>query len=695
MPQTIIIYGIECQIPDVPRETKVLGDKFVRTPLPDIFKKLEYDADDNPIYKDEHWEFINQEIDRCNDGYWFVNNGVPTYITGFNYFYVNWWVLENGQRPDYRDSDRLFFYFFEHCYNHPKIIGILRGKKRREGASSMGSAISTKIATFSSNKNCGLVSMNDNYAEKLFQTMIVNGFYKLPEFLRPRVDTSSTNKKKLHFIDTPKRGGRTRGGTIEGLNSIMDFMPTTLNSYDSTRLSFLLGDEWGKWEKTDITRYYEIVKECVRVGARKVGFLYAPTTVNDDAHGGKNFKVLWEGSNQFEQGLDTATGMVKFFQPAWEGMEGFIDEYGMSVIEPPNEKTLQFLLDKQLQIPDPKERVGIEDLQKGAKKYIQDEYAKLKTEEQKSDFKRKFPTMEQDLWNFGSAFSPFNIDNIDSKITDLYNNPIPLRRGKLELQTESFVGTNGDLVHKYNVEFVDDLNGNWLIRALPEKPNNFEINWDRKSVTPLNTLEYAGGSDTFRSDKSNQLGSKGTIVIGSKFDETKPDGGGTIDAIYVGRPKLTQFFWKELMLAGLYWGCTITTEADATQEVRKYMANTMKNELDLNCLSILGRKPNEAFDPTRKNNEKSVVLTFSSDPFVYAKMVELAQIYFEKYCNKIQFPQILEEAKLFNPDERTKFDLMIGFMMCLLNLTGQTKSRKTDYKNEKIIQEYEIKGTKY
>ena len=519
--------------------------------------------------------------------------------------------------------------------------------------------------------------------------MIVHGFYKLPEFLRPRVDNSSTNKKKLHFIETPKRG-KIRNSGIEGLNSIMDFMTTTLNSYDSQRLSFLLGDEWGKWEKIDINRYYAVVKECVRIGAKKVGFIYSPTTVNPPKQGGDNFKILWDSSNQFTNGVDTPTGMVQFFQPAYEGLEGFINEFGKSVIEKPTEIDLLFLIKKQNDNKNESERIPSEDLCKGARKYLADEFAKLKTEEQKSDFKRKFPNSIDDMWDFGSSFSPFNLDNIKARKNYLINNPIHLRRGKLQLNKETKLMIHGDYETTFSVDLVDDEHGNWLFYGIPEKKNNFEIDLDKKTVKPLNTLEYAGGCDTFKSDKTVSLGSMGTIVIASKFDDTRADGGGIVQAIYVGRPKLAEFFWEEIMLASLYFGCVISVENDATTEYRLYFSNRLKNILNLNALALLGRKPDATIDPNRPNAAKNLTVINSSDPFIFAKQIELAQIYFEKHCEKLFFIEILEQAQIFNPDDRTKFDLLIGFMMCLLNLTGQIKVRQQDYKQEKLIKQYTI-----
>ncbi len=691
------IFGLKCYYPDMPNENLIINtnNRFEKSlDIHSFIKNIQYENGE-PILNYEQLKIINTECERCDNGYWFYNNNIPTYITGFYYYYLNYWTLEDGSSPEYRDADRRFFLFFQECYDSPIIIGIIRGKYRRLGASSQAACIGTKITTFLKEQKFGIVSMKDDVAEKLFKGMVYKAFYNLPFFLRPRLDSSSTNKNNFHFIETPKKG-KNKTEQLEGLNSYIDYESTTLNAYDSTRQSFLLVDEAGKWTKVDITRYFEVAKECVRVGASKVGFIMMPTTVNPGHLGGDNFKILWDGSNQFEFGCEnTPTNMVQYFNPAYDGLDGFIDEFGFSVIGAPDDKTLKFLIEKQNKKQNKRERIPLEYLKKGAKKYLEDEFAKLKTDEQRSDFKRKFPMIIEDMWDFGNSYSPFNLDNIRARKNYLYNNKPPLRRGDFKLIKEEII-VDGDEDVIFKVEFIDNEKGKWLIKEIPKETNLFKINKDKKVVYPLNTLNYGGGADTFRFDSTEQLGSNGTIWIGSKLDISLPEDkeGGIPVAFYIDRPKLTDLFWEEILKASLFYGCTITTEHDATQEYRKYFSNRMPNPLGLNCLPLLGKKPDEAINPERKS--QNLLTTSSADPFVWGKQISLSQIYFEKYTHKIDYVQLLEEAERFQPDiqKRTKFDTLIGFMMMLLNICGETRANSENNKNlNGIIKNYSIKPT--
>ena len=65
----------------------------------------------NPEHNDpELTKYSNQEWFRRLNGFWFMNNGVPTYVTGPHYFYLAHWTLNTG-KVDFRWSDLQYFYF--------------------------------------------------------------------------------------------------------------------------------------------------------------------------------------------------------------------------------------------------------------------------------------------------------------------------------------------------------------------------------------------------------------------------------------------------------------------------------------------------------------------------------------------------------------------------------------------------------
>ena len=176
-----IIQGLKCWMPPPPEKQDIMNyglalgqSKWKRTPLPtfrasdiDIFSGTVY-ADDEELTWDEvrreeiiaqtgkdPWnldskkqpkvvpgviadeyyinqyleEFRSQEFDRIENGFWFINKGNPVYITGAHYFYLNWWELNTGY-PDFRDTDRQLFYFWEYIKEDDNCYGILEITKR-------------------------------------------------------------------------------------------------------------------------------------------------------------------------------------------------------------------------------------------------------------------------------------------------------------------------------------------------------------------------------------------------------------------------------------------------------------------------------------------------------------------------------------------------------------------------------------
>ena len=64
--------------------------------------------------KDQWYDYIDEEFKRRDEGFWFMNNDKPTYITGSHYMYLQWSKIDVGA-PDFREANRLFFIFWEAC----------------------------------------------------------------------------------------------------------------------------------------------------------------------------------------------------------------------------------------------------------------------------------------------------------------------------------------------------------------------------------------------------------------------------------------------------------------------------------------------------------------------------------------------------------------------------------------------------
>lgn len=643
-----LIYGLEVTTPMCPPPTQIDGyglkekkQKFKRVDIPESFDDLEYDEDGNAIYEEVHVDFIKREWDRVTNGYWFFNKGVPTYITGDYYFYLNFWALESGSNPEYRDADRKFFLFYNECLHDENILGIIRVKKRREGATSQASCIITKAATAAENVRCGIISKTGKDSEDLFQNMVVYGFRAMPSFLQPRTDGSDDPKKKLTFVKPSKKKAVKKGlfNRREGLNSFIEWRNTALNSFDSGRWSRLIIDEASKWP-TDIPiqDYWNIAKKTLTEGARKVGFALVISTVNPPNSGGQEFKKLWDDSDQFRYGRNTPSRLVRYFLPANEGYAGFVDEWGFSKSEQ-------------------------------AKEHILEDRKRSKQEQDIRDY----PLSEIEAFKFNDIDCHFNLDNIEKQEYWLKENVKSLRKGRLYIDGEN------------KVQFSDDKAGNWIIYKLPKHPNSFIIK--NGVMYPGASATYGAGCDPFRHNIVSGEGSMASAWWGEKLDITNEEDTGLPVAWYYGRPKMKDLLWKEMLMGAMYFGCPITIEKDAGDDYYPYFQKT--NFAEVNCLPMLGKKPDAVVNTDRKAKtnflDRGVA---SADAFALSRQLEYCINYIEHHCHKIYYPELLEELKRYRHDNRTKFDTVVSFMIMLLTMTGQNKANTAAKKAQPLIESY-------
>ena len=87
------INGLKVAIPTVPEKIENRGNKWVPYEYSKELQKIksifDWNRKDN-AFKIQYVDYIEQEFDRRDNGYWFINNGKPTYITGTHYMYLQW-----------------------------------------------------------------------------------------------------------------------------------------------------------------------------------------------------------------------------------------------------------------------------------------------------------------------------------------------------------------------------------------------------------------------------------------------------------------------------------------------------------------------------------------------------------------------------------------------------------------------------
>lgn len=661
------IYGTLINLQEHPLETLIEGwdlpkheQYWRRKELPDIFRQIDYDKDGNALLTPEQKRYASKEVERCKKGYYFYNNGQITYITGKNYFYLQWWFLEDSIYPEYRDTDRRYFLFLDYWEHVLWCLGILRGKKRREGASSQATSNLIYECIFYTNSNCGLVSKTNQDSRDTFTDMVRHGYNNLPVFLKPRQLNRADSVTELVFDAKAEKGAN----QDSGMKSKITYRAPVLNAFDRGRISRLLGDEGGKWPvDVDFSKFLAIVSKTMVKGAKRVGFAECPSTVNEMTKGGgAAFKKAWDGGNQFRYpNRPTPNRFVTYFSAAYDGYEGFIDQHGMSVIGEPTHEQYQYLVDKWVK-KDPITGVVLselteEDIKLGAKVYVMVKRRDGLAGDLLEEEIRMNPCTVQEMFEAANTGCAFNSVNLNKRKKELEENPIYKRKvvyfRNLD-QTVSFRDIDEKTCSFY-----------WKMIDFPEKGKENKWKLDGGLRFPARTDAGVISVDGYsNSQGGRKYGSKSSAWIFLKFDINDPDHTGKFVGHLYGRPSVKEVLHEQVILAAEYWGFKVYYEFNS-DDYLSYARDRAKT-------GYLGKFPINSIDPTKRENSDRFY-GFPTTPFSLTKQLDTMISYIEHYCNLIDFEELIDNALVFDPYDRTSYDAVVSAMIALVSSLDTVK----------------------
>ena len=660
-----LIYGTKCKLPDVPPHEKILNsDKpkdeqmWAREELPSFFEKVEYTKSGDLILTEEQEDYAITELEKCKKGIWVYINGSSFYIPKKYYFYLQWWTLEDGSRPEYRDCDRRYFTFLEHWENVPWALGVIRSKKRREGASSQATSNLVYEAIFYKNSNCGLVSKSNEDGRATFTEMVAYGYRQLPAFLKPKQINREDSVTELVFAQKAsnvKEGFADAQKEDEGNRSKINYRAPVLNAYDRGRMSRLLLDEFGKLEKEiQASQLFAIISKTLVKGVKRVGFVEMPSTVNKMSKGGSEFKLLWENAD-VDKRTPTINRLVRYFSPSFDGYEGFIDQYGFSVINSPTPEQKQYLVDKWV-VTDENgvtiSEIGEEDIELGAKAYIL-KRREGRTGDDLEEEIRMNPCNEVEAFMSANADCIFNVVKLNEQIERLKESPVPKRKiifYRDEIN-QSIRWRDARDTETFAWEFVSDLN----LKGEVNK-HYYDNGTKRPGRVDIGVIGVDGYSN---SQGGKRYGSKASAWVYSKYDLRDPLNTGLFTGHLYGRPNEKEELHNQIILAAEYLGYQVYYEFVA-DDYYTYFKNRGK-------LGYLAKFPLNAIDPSkRKKDNVERHYGFPVTDFAMTKQNDSMISYVEHYCEKIYWLELLEDLKNFEPSKRTPSDRTVSAMIALV-----------------------------
>jgi len=549
--QVVEIQNLRIGLPLKPKSVHLFDkNKWQRLEYPKELSKLKsiFDWRAYPEEaKDQWYDYIDEEFKRRDEGFWFENNGKPTYITGSHYMYLQWSKIDVGA-PDFREANRLFFIFWEACKADSRCYGMCYLKNRRSGFSFMSSAETVNLATISSDARYGILSKSGADAKKMFTDKVVPISVNYPFFFKPIQDGMDRPKSELAYrvpaskFTRRKITANEKQEELVGLDTTIDWKNTGDNSYDGEKLNLLVHDESGKWERPDnILNNWRVTKTCLRLGARVVGKCMMGSTSNSLDKGGNNFKKLYNDSDVRSRNRNgqTKSGLYSLFMPMEWNFEGFIDEYGQPTFNNPSDDVYGphgELID-----------VGVID-------HWENEVEGLKNDQDAlNEFYRQFPRTEEHAFRDETKNSIFNLVKIYEQID--YNEGT---NSLAAVNVGNFQWVNG--VKDTQVVFNPDPNGRFKVSWVPSSSLQNRIINRNGIKYPGNDHMGAFGCDSYDiSGTVDGRGSNGSLHGLTKFSmEDAPANSFFLE--YIARPQTAEIFFEDVLMALVFYGMPLLAE---------------------------------------------------------------------------------------------------------------------------------------
>ena len=613
--------------------------------------KTVYDWNERPVeFKEKWYEYINKEFVRREEGYWFYSNGVPTYITGSQYMYLQWTKIDVGS-ADFRESNRLFYIFWEACKSDSRCYGMCYLKNRRSGFSFMASSDTVNQATISRDARFGILSKSGADAKKMFTDKVVPISINYPFFFKPIQDGMERPKTELSYKVPSKRLTRnsikeTTEDLQAGLDTTIDWKNTGDNSYDGEKLKLLVHDESGKWERPDnILNNWRVTKTTLRLGRKIVGKCMMGSTSNALDKGGSNFKKLYESSDVTKRNRNgqTSSGLYSLFVPMEWNYEGYIDSYGIPVFDTPKK---------------PIKGIDGEDIDIGVISHWENEVDGLKDDQDGlNEYYRQFPRTEKHAFRDEAKQSLFNLGKIYEQID--YNEDL---RNTNVVTQGNFQWEGG--IKDTRVLFVPNKNGRFFVSWVP--PVSLQNRYNIKNNIKYPGNEHCGafGCDSYDiSGTVDGKGSNGSLHGLTKFsmEDVPPN---LFFLEYIARPQTADIFFEDVLMALVFYGMPILAENNKPRLLyymkrRGYRGYSMNRpDKVMHKLSVTEREiggiPNSSEDIKQAH-------AAAIEDYIENHIGLLNEGYGNMY-----FQRTLEDWAKFNINNRTKHDASISSGLAMM-----------------------------
>lgn len=595
----------------------------------DEYLKKRKDGDD-PFYDARYEEYKKQEWDRRLNGFWFMNYNPykkiseAIYITGFYYMLLQWFNIDIGYAkfiiPHLNKT-----HFLQYCIEDPICMGMIDITKRRFLKTFMGGLFVLEPITRTKMVNGALQSKTGNDAKKVFGKAVVYPFRKFPRFFRPEYDMSLgvNPKSEIRFQNTNVRGKKAEDSIDKDeLGSMIDWGSADPLHFDGQKLLAYFSDEWAKTTEANVFDRHEVIRYCLLNEEGKIigKALYSSTVekLDSDKDGVQEAaKQLWNASNQNKREKNgmTQSGLYRFFQTADEGRN--FDIYGYPDIE----QTIKDILS---------DRESVKDNQRSLSARM-----------------RKEPRTIDEAFSIDADSCIFNTFNITAREKELELNPV-FKRGVWFYRDED------TQIVKWRDVTSKEKDFHWKVSPYfplnQTESNKYEMigTLKKPGKTEIGAIAIDGYSN---SQGGQKWGSRASAWAGIRAKDGKRKK--AFGHLY-GRPNEKDLLHEQVLLCAEFLGFEAYYEHNSDDYFSYFKSRGR--------LLYLGVYPKILIDPV-KLEETIRHRGVPTTPYSLTKQADLGVSYVEIDCDEIDFEVLLEDFKTFDPNDRTKSDITVSFLI--------------------------------
>lgn len=628
-------------------------------------------------------QYRRQEWHRRIHGHWFMNNGVPTYLTGTHYVYLQWTKgdhSDNDGYPIFYHPQLNRFYFRQLCVEDPFSLGYILVGSRGFGKSFEESACVMESITKPPHNRHAIIQSKtgDDAKTVIFKEKMILIFNSYPDFYQPAHSHGTDPDKGFFFKRKSDRveGHKKLTGPNWELGNTLKHYNAKEKAVDGKTAAEILVSEIGKTHPTleaDAFIRHVVHTKCVFRNNKKTGIIREETTVEEMEEGGEQCFQIWKGSNPLIRDANgyTESKVYKYLVSGLETATQFADKYGF-----------------------------IDEVK--AYKYIMNERELVKHDPIKlAQVTRKTPLNEDEAFMKDQSKCMFNVFILKDVMNKLRETKKPWGDGR-----PGRLGWVRGIVDG-DVEWIDDeTNYDFVIyyaldamRGKRKLLNNCDHTFDdgKKLWLPCNNDILRAGLDPIRYVKTDDPRASKQAAHGFiLFDNMEKDL--PIEEWYSHNLAWEYFFrhedpendFENMIKALRYWGMSIQPENNQT-DFSKHMKSRGYDKFKITRRNFTAEVLSNKWTKNSLSQDEAIS-SFSEVINSYTK--EIIQ-FVNRHGRRIKSLRLAQQLMDFDPKAPTKTDLVVSFGYTLLAckaILEDLSLEKAGVELDNFFTKYDISG---